>query len=635
MSETIRWGNRFYEVTIELEPFFAVTSLVDRQSGRTLLATRPGVLAADRRQLSGSQLTGRKCSGNTYELSWRMEGVRLTRRLFFYDDAPAFRWYDEYETEREYSGLYNSTLVNAQLQGGIGDARLVNWFSCSDQSNHRELESIPQAGKNVGAYFFTDELFLYKEGPMPDSQPIPGEYDFLYDPDAATVEMVGLGFDNLRPGEVRRANGVVIGLVRDFGLQRYNLARYAGYPAGREASSVLSNSWPDLEFGISEAAIEKELHAAAKSGVTVVFIDDGWFETYMGAIDKTKFPGGFARLAEIARNYGIEIGLWCNPLNLDTKDPHMTLWSGFDHKDLVTEPAEFNWLARSNDYAYSYLTGPTGSHVSYAVADLMVEECFHYMKNLVTGMFRNYGIRHFKFDSYQLAVQNSRLGDANLHYEEYRRLCAELQREIPDLVISFDVTRNDRPNFNFALDYGRLFLENRGRSLPDFRYYHPYMALGNTWYTMKYVRACQLETEFMAQALDYELDYILGTTLFSVPLYWGCLDNTPPDRQAAMKLFFEKMLPYRQKFAFNLNIPLGQMPEKGNWSAILSQAPDGAEAYLAVYRNGAVSDRYEFDVPWEGDKAETIYGDASAEIAAGRLKAVLPGTFSFALFRLV
>ena len=111
--------------------------------------------------------------------------------------------------------------------------------------------------------------------------------------------------------------------------------------------------------------------------------------------------------------------------------------------------------------------------------------------------------------------------DGGLDMTAYRALLEALKREIPGLVISMDVTRNSRPNFDFALDYGRLFLENRGRNIPDHRYYHPYMALGNLWYTLKYAPVSHCEIEMMPQATDYPLEYILGTTIFASPLYWG------------------------------------------------------------------------------------------------------------------
>ena len=254
------------------------------------------------------------------------------------------------------------------------------------------------------------------------------------------------------------------------------------------------------------------------------------------------------------------------------------------------------------------------------------------MKNKLAGFYREYGIRHFKFDLYQLTAFNTLKGDANLHYEKYRELLEELQKEIPELVISMDVTRRNRPNFDFALDFGRLFLENRGRSLKDHRYYHPYMALGNLWYTLQYAPAKQLEIEMMPQISDYPLEYILGTTIFATPLYWGVIENTPPDRRKQMKRFFEEMAPFRKTFASYLTSAAGDMPMKGTWSAILSVSPDCTDGFIAVYRNGAESEDHQFELPF-GTQIETIRGTGKGTLDNRMLNVCLPELYSFALYR--
>ncbi len=625
----IELKNSFVGIKISLTPFFRIDSFTDLKSGRNMLSTGEAQLLADRKRLGDFQLTDTRQTPGGYEFVWKVGPVTLTRHLFFYQDAPALRWYDTFTTESDCAAMYYSTLVNAVFHARYDDAEVINFYSCSDQSNHRMRKSSAKPGKNVGAYFTGNGMFLYKEGPMPDCQPIPCEYDFLYDPETNTVEMLGLGFDNLRKDEPRRSNGVVIGLTRDFGLQRYWLERYSDYPADT-ATEVLSNSWPDLTFGVTEAAITKELHAAAKSGINVVFIDDGWFSTFMGEIDEIKFPNKFTRLAEIARGYGIELGLWCNPLGMDSRDKRVMEWDGAERHDTMLEKNPWNWLARNKDYHPAEQVA--GAERTYYSADLMNPGYFEHIKNKLAALHRDYGIRHFKFDLYRLAAYDTLLGDAQMHYEAYRALLEALKREIPGLVISMDVTRNSRPNFDFALDYGRLFLENRGRNIPDHRYYHPYMALGNLWYTLKYAPVSHCEIEMMPQATDYPLEYILGTTIFASPLYWGVIDNTPAERQAEMKAFYEMIAPYRRKFAGYLTTSGGEMPLKGTWSSIVSVAPDYSEGFIAVYRNGAESSDFEFELPF-GREVEKIFGGGSATVEGNKLKAILPELYSCALYR--
>ena len=627
----LKWENSFIRVSIALDPFFAVTEFIDRKTGTNLFTTGTPFLTADRKPCAAFRfLSSVQRSETEYELVWKLEDITLTRHLFFYRNAPAIRWYDTMKTGSDKSAMYYSDLADIRFSAPCREGRVVHFFSCSDQSNRRLIDRQAKPGKNVGAYFLANGLCFYKEGPMPDCQPIKGEYDFLFDPDQARLEILGLGFDNLRKGETRRANGVVIGLTGDFGMQRYRLERYAGYPLSA-ATEVLSNSWPDLQFGVNEEVIMKEIHAAAESGINCVFIDDGWFSTFMGEIDETKFPNKFHALAESAGRCGVELGLWCNPLGLDIRHPRMKLWDGAECHDTMLETNPWNWLARTDDFHQTELQGGADSERSYSPIELMDNDAFQFMKNKLTGFHREYGIRHFKFDLYQLTAFNTLRGDANLHYEKYRELLEALQKEIPELVISMDVTRRNRPNFDFALDFGRLFLENRGRSIKDHRYYHPWMALGNLWYTLQYAPAKQLEIEMMPQIDDYPLEYILGTTLFGTPLYWGVIENTSPEKREQMKRFFAEMAPFRKTFAGYLTTAAGEMPMNGTWSGILSVAPDSSEGFLAVYRNGAEAEEHEFELPF-GTRAGTIRGSGEIRLENRILKVRLPELYSFALY---
>ncbi len=628
----IEFRNAYIHAIIELVPFFHLESLIDRKSGKNLLTSVSPTFQADRKTFPcPTFLSKEQCSETHYRIVWRTDDLMIERNLFFYPNSPAIRWYDTFSSETDKSGIYYSDLAAFRLTEIDPEMECVHFYSCSDQSNHRMIAKKTVPGKNVGTFVNASGLFFYKEGPMPDSQPIPGEYDFLWNPSEKVLNIVGLGFENLHKGEKRRANGVVVGLTRDFGRQRYWLERYPDYPRSASAE-VLSNSWPDLTLGVNEEAIEKEIHAAATAGINCVFIDDGWFSTFMGEIDEKKFPNKFTRLTEIAKGYGIEIGLWCDPLGIDITHPKALLWDGAECHDTMLEPNPWNWMARTVDYTYCEVH-PAGER-TYVGADLMNPEYFEHIRTKLLGVYKEYGIRHFKFDLYRLHNFNTLLGDAQLHYEAYRMLLEALKKEIPELVISMDVTRRGRPNFDFALDYGRLFLENRGRNIPDHRYYHPYMALGNHWYTLKYAPARQQEVEMMPQAEDYTLEYILGTTIFATPLYWGCIGNTSETRRKQMKDFFQMMAPYRAKFASYLTSSLGEMPMKGTWSAILSVAPDDSEGFLAVYRNGADASEYEFQIPF-GRTLRRIFGGGTAVIRGNTLTATQQEPYSCSLYQFV
>lgn len=604
----ISFENDWFSVQIEIDPAFRIISFFDKKKQQNILTADSGLLYGDRESFPVPVFEQSRQTGScSWEIVYRTGAIRITRYLECYPGAAAIRWYDQFESTQDIAGLYYSDLVKINL-GTTGKFRCWDFFSCTDQSNRRFIDKEAVSGKNKGGYFVSDQCWIYKEGPMPDCQPIKGEYDFIWNQEQNTLTAVGLGFDNLRTGETRRANGVVIGLSSCYGMQRYRLARYAAYPESG-AQEVLANSWPDLELGLSEEAIARELSAAAEAGVNVVFIDDGWFSIFMGDIDEKKFPNRFTNLQKQAEESGIELGLWMNPLGLDVSHPKMVLWDGAECHDAMLEKNPWNWVARTHDFQYCELHGDCSAERSYAGIELLDPECYAFRLNQIVSIAKEFNIRHFKFDLYQLDAYNTRLGDANIHYEKYRQLLSDLQQAIPEMIISMDVTRRNRPNFDFALDYGRLFLENRGRGCKDHRYYHPYMALGNFWYSLNFSPARQMEIEMMPQAMDYPLEYILGTTIFGAPLYWGCVSKLSTERKTQMKEFFSNMAPLRKKFFRNINIPVGDFPQRGSWSGILSISTDENEFYLAAYRHGAAENTYKFNLPF-ACSVEVISGQA-------------------------
>ena len=99
-----------------------------------------------------------------------------------------------------------------------------------------------------------------------------------------------------------------------------------------------------------------------------------------------------------------------------------------------------------------------------------------------------------------------------------------------------------------------------------------------------------------------------------------------------MKAFYEMIAPYRRKFAGYLTTSGGEMPLKGSWSSIVSVAPDYSEGFIAVYRNGAESSDFEFELPF-GREVKKIFGGGSATVEGNKLKAILPELYSCALYR--
>ena len=90
--------------------------------------------------------------------------------------------------------------------------------------------------------------------------------------------------------------------------------------AGKERP-VLCNNWEATYFDFTEAKLLKMAKAAAKLGMELFVLDDGWFGTRdndsrgLGdyAVNRKKLPGGLAGLCNKVKALGLSFGLWVEP----------------------------------------------------------------------------------------------------------------------------------------------------------------------------------------------------------------------------------------------------------------------------------------------------------------------------------
>jgi alpha-galactosidase len=84
---------------------------------------------------------------------------------------------------------------------------------------------------------------------------------------------------------------------------------------------VLYNSWEATEFNVNEAGQETLADKAAKLGVELFVVDDGWFgkrnkdNAGLGdwTVNQQKFPNGLKPLIDHVKSLGMDFGLWFEP----------------------------------------------------------------------------------------------------------------------------------------------------------------------------------------------------------------------------------------------------------------------------------------------------------------------------------
>ena len=158
-------------------------------------------------------------------------------------------------------------------------------------------------------------------------------------------------------------------------------------PGGLKARPrpVLYNSWEATEFNVTEEGQKALAEKAAKLGVELFVVDDGWFgarnNDHAGlgdwVVNPQKFPHGLNSLIEYVNKLGMDFGLWVEP---EMVNPDSNLYRA--HPDWV-----MNFPGRRRDELRNQL-----------VLNLARDDVRDYIFNVLDKLASEYNIRYFKWD---------------------------------------------------------------------------------------------------------------------------------------------------------------------------------------------------------------------------------------------
>lgn len=167
----------------------------------------------------------------------------------------------------------------------------------------------------------------------------------------------------------------------------HSLERSEIEPHGLEARvrPVLYNSWEATEFNVDEAGQKALADKAAKIGVELFVMDDGWFgkrnndRAGLGdwVVNPQKFPNGLNPLIDYVNRLGMNFGLWVEP---EMVNPDSDLYRA--HPDWV-----MNFPGR-----------PRSELRNQLVLNLARDDVKKYIFEALDKLASEYHIRYFKWD---------------------------------------------------------------------------------------------------------------------------------------------------------------------------------------------------------------------------------------------
>jgi hypothetical protein len=499
----------------------------------------------------------------TARVEYSLGSVQVRREYRLYDDVPAIA------CETYIKGIWDVTpektpvLDQICLKGRNWRCTAVEFHDVTDVHNtlleeHRFISYHHDKNWNGNLLLARDAvsgdgLFLLKEAPCSDMQAGAGAGDFRTKNGRFQVTRIGFEPGDILPDEWTPLYGCVMGVSGDDGLSEAIALRAYQKTARRQPDMVMMNTWGDRsqDGRVSEAFCMEELDKAARFGITIYQIDDGWqvgkspASVVQGGsfddiwrragywdVDPVKFPHGLTPVVEKACSLGIEIGLWFNPSVQD---------------DLA------DW---EKDAA------------------------------VLTGLYRQYGIRIFKIDG---LVIPGKKAERNL-----RKMLERVREETGDTVIfNMDVTNGRRIGYNWFTEYGNIFLENR---YTDWGNYYPYKTLRNLWQLSRYVAPERFQIEFLNPwrnpdkypegdvfaPANYAFDYIAAISFAAQPLAWMEASNLPEEAYSTGELL-KDWLSLAADFHAGTILPVGDEPSGRSWTGFQS-VTDDHNGYLLVYR---------------------------------------------------
>jgi alpha-galactosidase len=195
----------------------------------------------------------------------------------------------------------------------------------------------------------------------------------------------------LKPGEILETpafyGGFAEGGFGEASRLLHNLEREDIAPHGVKSRlrPVLYNSWEATEFNVSETGQKELAQKAAKLGVELFVVDDGWFgkrnndRAGLGDwyVNPQKFPNGLNSLIDYVNQLGMDFGLWVEP---EMVNPDSDLYRA--HPDWV-----MNFPGR-----------PRSELRNQLVLNLARDDVKEYIFGVLDKLATQYKIRYFKWD---------------------------------------------------------------------------------------------------------------------------------------------------------------------------------------------------------------------------------------------
>ena len=260
---------------------------------------------------------------------------------------------------------------------------------------------------------------------------------------------------DLKGGEGFDTPMVFCGKTNGFGemsrqLGKFGVEHVLPSSFAKKPLPVLYNSWEATAFDVSVDGQTQLARRAAKIGVELFVMDDGWFgernndRAGLGDwfVNKEKFPNGLNELIENVNNLGMDFGIWVEPemVNADS--------------DLFREHP---------DWAYHFDTRTPCELRNQLVLNMTRKDVQDYIKNCLDELLSNHNIKYVKWDMNRPISQAGAENLDNpkmlwyLHTKAVYDIVDYLKERHPDVAIESCSSGGGRSDFGALLHFDQVW----------------------------------------------------------------------------------------------------------------------------------------------------------------------------------
>lgn len=288
----------------------------------------------------------------------------------------AGRWADETQLTRD--SIRQGKIVLDSRRGNTSH-QLNPWFAIDGGSRLEDLATEDHGRVWFGALGWSGNWKLaVEESPAQQVRVVGGYNDFDF------------GYD-LEPGESLSTPPYYGGFTdRGFGeasrlMHRLERERILPDRAQPILRPVLYNSWEATEFNVNEEGQKALAEKAAKLGVELFVMDDGWFgarnNDHAGlgdwSVNPQKFPNGLKPLIDYVNSLGMDFGLWFEP-------------------EMVNPDS--NLYRQHPDWAMNFPGRPRSQARNQLVLNMARDDVKEYIFNALDRMLTQNNIKFIKWD---------------------------------------------------------------------------------------------------------------------------------------------------------------------------------------------------------------------------------------------